>query len=120
MRLVAVVVLMACAAGAAPLGAQGKTAEVPKAKAVELYAANCQVCHGPSGTGTPLVAGSAFVGRKWKHGSRPQDVVTTITNGVPGTMMLPFKDRLSPGEIAALASLVRSYDKALKPAGAKK
>jgi len=34
---------------------------------------------------------------------------------VPGTPMLPFKGRLSPEEIAALASLVRSYDKTLKP-----
>jgi mono/diheme cytochrome c family protein len=46
--------------------------------------------------------------------------VKTITNGVQGTMMLPFKDKLSAAEIAALASLVRSYDKKLKPAGAKR
>jgi len=44
--------------------------------------------------------------------------VTTITNGVPATLMLPFKDKLKPEEITALAALVRSYDKTLKPAGA--
>jgi hypothetical protein len=32
--------------------------------------------------------------------------------------MLPFKGRLAPAEINALASLVRSFDKTLKPAGA--
>ena len=55
---------------------------------------------------------------KWKHGSRPQDIVATITNGVPATAMLPFKGRLTPAEINALAALVRSFDKTLKPAGA--
>jgi mono/diheme cytochrome c family protein len=92
-----------------------KPAPVPRAKAVELYEANCQVCHGPGGAGTPLTKDLSFVGRKWKHGKRQQDVVKTITEGVTGTPMLPFKGRLSPAEISALASLVRSYDRPLKP-----
>jgi mono/diheme cytochrome c family protein len=105
------------AASSADLLAQsGKSAPVPRAKAVELYDANCQVCHGPRGEGTPLMKDLAFKGRKWKHGSRQQDVIHTITNGVPGTPMLPFKGRLSSPEIAALASLVRSYGTGSKPA----
>ena len=95
-----------------------KQAPVTKAKATELFAANCQICHGPGGTGTPLMKDLAFTNRgKWKHGSRLQDIVATITNGVPATPMLPFKGRLTPAEINALASLVRSFDKTLKPAG---
>jgi len=95
-----------------------KAAPVTRAKAAELFAANCQICHGPNGTGTPLAKDMAFAGRgKWKHGSRPQDIVATITNGVPATPMLPFKGRLTPAEINALAALVRSFDKTLKPAG---
>ncbi len=93
---------------------------VPKERAVELYTANCQACHGPGGKGSPLMKGSAFIKRQWKHGTRQQDLVNTITDGVPGTMMLPFKDKLQPDEIAALAMLVRSFDKAVKPAGVKK
>ena len=94
-----------------------KAAPVTKAKATELFAANCQICHGPGGTGTPLMKDLAFTNRgKWKHGSRAQDIVATITNGVPATPMLPFKGRLTPAEITALASLVRSFDKTLKPA----
>jgi mono/diheme cytochrome c family protein len=101
----------------ATLSAQkAKDAPVTHARAVDLYNTNCQVCHGADGAGTPLTKDLAFTGRKWKHGSRQQDVVRTITTGVPGTPMLPFKDRLSPAEISALASLVRSFDKALKPA----
>jgi mono/diheme cytochrome c family protein len=97
-----------------------QAAPVPREKAVELYTTNCQVCHGPEGKGTPLMQGSAFLGRKWKHGTTQAAMVKTITNGVQGTMMLPFKDKLSAAEIAALASLVRSYDKKPKPAGAKR
>ena len=99
--------------------AQAKPAPITKAQSVVLYNTNCQICHGAGGTGSPLMAGSAFVGRKWKHGTTPQAIVNTITNGVPQTAMLPFKGRLSPAEISALATLVRSYDKKLKPAAKK-
>ena len=92
-----------------------KPAPVSKERAVELYTTNCQLCHGPEGTGTPLIKGSAFVGRKWKHGVTQAAVVKTITNGVPNTPMLPFKEKLTPQEITALASLVRSFGK--KPKG---
>jgi mono/diheme cytochrome c family protein len=91
------------------------TAPVSRAKAIELYTAHCQICHGPEGKGTTLMKDSAFVGRKWKHGTTPEQMQATISNGVPATMMLPFKGKLTPEEIVALAALVRSYDKKLKP-----
>lgn len=90
---------------------------IPREKALELYTANCQACHGPEGKGSPLMKGSAFVGRQWKHGKTQAAIVKTITEGVQGTMMLPFKEKLQPEEIAGLASLVRSFDlKVAKPA----
>jgi mono/diheme cytochrome c family protein len=100
--------------------AQAKPAPITKAQSVVLYNTHCQICHGAGGTGSPLMAGSAFVGRKWKHGTTPQAITATITNGVPQTAMLPFKGRLSPAEISALATLVRSFDKKLKPVPVKK
>jgi mono/diheme cytochrome c family protein len=82
-------------------------------------AATCQPCHGPNGVAPEPLKQQSFAGRgTWKHGSRPQDIVKTITEGVPGTAMLPFKGRLQPDEIAALAALVRSFDKTLKPGAA--
>jgi mono/diheme cytochrome c family protein len=77
------------------------------------------MCHGPDGAGIPAMKDLAFKERgKWKHGNRQADVVKTITNGVPATAMMPFKGRLTPAEINALASLVRSFDKTIKPAAA--
>ena len=65
--------------------------------------------------------GSAFVKRPWKHGTTEAEMVQTISEGVKGTMMLPFKDKLKPEEIAGLAALVRSFDPNLtKPAKVKK
>jgi cytochrome c oxidase cbb3-type subunit 3 len=101
--------------GAAAQGTKKPAGAVPREKAIELYTANCQICHGPEGKGTPLMKDSAFLKRKWKHGTTPEAMQETIANGVPGTMMLPFKGKMSPDEIAALASLVRSYDTSLKP-----
>lgn len=103
------VLLLIVAGIAMPVSAQSRGA-VPRTKALELFTANCQPCHGPDGKGTPAFKDLAFVGRtKWKHGSTQADVVNTITNGAPGTAMLPFKGRLSSAEISALASLVRSF-----------
>ena len=105
---------------AAALTAHGQE-PVAREKAQELYVANCQACHGPEGKGSPLMKGSAFVNRPWKHGTTEAEMVKTISDGVKGTMMLPFKDKLKPEEVAGLAALVRSFDpKLTKPAKVKK
>ena len=41
-----------------------------------------------------------------------------ITNGVPGTAMMPFKTRFSEQEILELAKYVRHFDPKLKGASA--
>ena len=78
-----------------------------------LYASNCQACHGPDGK-APL-KDMAFVGRTWKHGTKTSDMIKVITEGVPGTVMMPFKGRLTEDQIRDLARYVRSLDKKLPP-----
>jgi mono/diheme cytochrome c family protein len=98
------------AAPVKPAVASGQKAAA-KVDAVELYKTNCQACHGPDGNSVlqPL----SFTDPEWKHGTRLQDIVKVITEGVEMTPMLPFKEKLSKAEILALAKLVRSYDKSL-------
>ena len=78
-----------------------------------LYRINCQMCHGP--LGKALIPEMAFVGRKWKHGTKSADMVKIITEGVKGTPMLPFKSKLTAVQIKALARYVRAFDKTLPP-----
>ena len=57
----------------------------------------------------------AFVDRAWKHGTKTADIEKVITEGVPGTMMMPFKGRLTAEQIRDLARYVRSLDPKLPP-----
>lgn len=82
------------------------------AKAEDNYKALCLPCHGPEGKG--LIPAMSFSDGVWKHGSTVAAVSQTITNGAKGTLMLPFKEKLSKAEIQALARYVRQFDPALK------
>jgi mono/diheme cytochrome c family protein len=82
--------------------------------AAELYKTTCQPCH--MADGNAALEPMNFADGKWRHGSSVHDVAETIRNGVPGTAMVPFKDRFSEKEILALAKYVRAFDKSLKPA----
>ena len=79
----------------------------------ELYGSMCQACHGPDGK-SPMKE-MAFVAREWTHGTKTADMIKVITNGVPGTVMMPFKGRLTEEQIRDLARYVRALDKKLPP-----
>ena len=84
-----------------------------KVDALELYQAKCQACHMADGN-SQLMPNMSFADGIWKNGSTLKDVETTITNGVPATAMVAFKEQLTPAEITALAKFVRKFDKKLK------
>jgi len=85
--------------------------------AAELYKTTCQPCH--MADGNAALEPMNFADGKWLHGSSVKEVATTITNGVQGTAMMPFKTRFSEQEILALAKYVRAFDKKLASAPAK-
>jgi mono/diheme cytochrome c family protein len=92
----------------ADVGAQtasGKTAE-------ENYKATCQPCH--MADGNAALKPMNFADGEWKHGTTPQALAKVITEGVPGTAMMPFKTRFSEKEILELARYVRKFDPKLK------
>ena len=116
-RMRSIVLVAAIVASVSGYAAAGPPPPVQATKATEatkkLYASNCQACHGPDGK-SPMPE-MAFVGREWKHGTKTSDMIKVITNGVPGTVMMPFKGRLTEQQIRDLAAYVRSLDKKLKP-----
>ncbi len=85
--------------------------------AQELYVQNCQMCHMPDGNAA--IKQMNFADGEWIHGTTPKQMAKVITDGVPATAMMSFKDRLSDQEILALVKFVRAFDKSLsgKPAG---
>ncbi len=97
-------------------GASKATGPVPTAaeieSAEEIYKTKCAVCHTLEGNSP--IPNMNFADGEWRHGSAIKDVMNTITNGVQGTAMMPFKSQFSEGEIAALARKVRSFDPKLK------
>jgi mono/diheme cytochrome c family protein len=95
-------------AGAQTAGA-GKTAE-------ENYKATCQPCH--MADGNAALKPMNFADGEWKHGTTTQALAKVISEGVPGTAMMPFKTRLSQQEILALAKYVRRFDPKLKSTAA--
>jgi len=84
-----------------------------KVDGAELYKTKCVVCHQADGD-SKIMPNMSFADGVWVHGSSVKEVINTITNGVPGTAMMPFKGQLSDAEIAALAKYVRQFDKKLK------
>lgn len=99
----------ATAGQAAPQAGQAAAPNDP----ARLYRQHCQTCHGIAGKTD--VEGMSFVGRTWKHGTASAQMAVTITTGVPGTPMLPFRGKLTPDQIQALAKYVRAFDTRLEP-----
>jgi cytochrome c oxidase cbb3-type subunit 3 len=113
-RLALVLSVLPALGGAATAGAAGK----PSPATVEIYKAKCLSCHMADGA-APLDMMN-LADDKWKHGSSPAAVAKVIAEGVPSSAMLAFKTQLTPAQIADLAAYVRSFDKTLKPAKARR
>jgi mono/diheme cytochrome c family protein len=93
------------AADAAPASKAYKPTEA----ILEIYKVKCQACHMPDGN-SPLEPLN-FVDGTWKHGDSVKQIAGVISEGVPGSAMLPFKSQMTPAEVQALARYVRSFDK---------
>ena len=105
------VALTATAASAPP----SPTLQTKKADPIkDVYVSNCQMCHGPDGVSP--IKDMSFVGRQWKT-KTAADAAKVISNGVPGTVMLPFEGKLKKEQITGLAKYVRALD---TPAARKK
>jgi mono/diheme cytochrome c family protein len=125
----ACVLLSASLAAAVAANAQTKPKTAPKStaapkekepakksadaeKAEEGYKTVCQACHLADGKG--LTPDMSFTDGVWKHGTTTEAMAKVIAEGVPGTVMLPYKDRFTKEEILELVKIVRSFDPKLK------
>jgi cytochrome c oxidase cbb3-type subunit 3 len=68
-----------------------------------LFVTNCASCHGADGQGA---IGPSLVDATWIHGSEPEQVRTTITNGVAAKGMPSWGPILGPDKVAKLTAHV--------------
>ena len=91
---------------------------IPVSKAADidakkLYMTHCKTCHGENGQPTELGVGLGareFANAEWQAKTPDEQIIKQINDGTPEKMM-PFKDKLTPFDIKALVSVVRSFVK---------
>jgi mono/diheme cytochrome c family protein len=82
----------------------------PKIDGKPLYDKHCKVCHAPDGKGTEGMKKNNipdFTDKGWQAGHSKAKVAAAIADGVAGTKMKAFKDKLGADEVAAVAAYVK-------------
>ena len=73
-----------------------------------VFAKNCATCHGPDARGVAGVGTPDFANATTQAGLKNEQIVRTIENGKPGTMMPAWQDKLSQAQILSVAAYLRS------------
>ena len=73
-----------------------------------VFKGHCTPCHGKDGKGEASVGTPDFTSPKIQASLTDSEITDIITNGKKGTIMPAWKGNLSPQEISAAASYVRS------------
>jgi len=76
-----------------------------------VYTTHCAECHGDNGNGNGFAAAELPVRPSDFRGERPtlEEAMRVLRNGVEGTSMAPWTDRLSDDEIVAVSHYVRQF-----------
>lgn len=85
--------------GSLQSGQEAVFADNEHEKAAVHYADYCAGCHGQQL--------AAFVDRKWKHGDSPEEIFTSIKEGLPENGMPSFAATFSDEEIQGLVSYIK-------------
>ena len=85
-----------------------------------VYAANCAQCHGANGNGDGFAAGELPVAPTDFRGQRPSvaESLRALTDGVEGTSMAPWTDRLAEDELLSVVHYLRLFFEADSAAAA--
>ena len=82
-----------------------KNATVAPDRGRAIYKANCVACHGAELHGG---IGPNLVDSTWIHGDKPEEIVATITNGVPAKGMPTWGPILGNEKIGEVAAYIIS------------
>ncbi len=86
-------------------------------RATKLYGVNCAMCHGSQGQGNGSAAAALAPGPTdfWHVRPSLSYAENVLADGVPGTAMPPWGDKLDPAERILLAHYVRSFYHPVSP-----
>ena len=73
-----------------------------------LFTANCSRCHGPEGQGTPRAP--ALNVKSFLTSTSDLAIQQIVTNGVPGTAMPVWGDRMLESDIQAIVGFIRQWE----------
>jgi cbb3-type cytochrome c oxidase subunit III len=103
--------LISGCASAGPLAKQETNYPANQVDARGLFVENCSVCHGKNGRAHTfhgwLVGAQNLTDPKWQQETTDKEITRAITTGP--SVMPAFGKKLSPTEINALASYVRTF-----------
>ena len=84
----------------------------------KIFMNNCTACHGEKGDGQGPAARAIasrkprnFVDEDFQYGSKREEIFKTISDGVPGSAMPPWKDALSEKERFAVIDYIQTLKK---------
>jgi mono/diheme cytochrome c family protein len=80
-----------------------------------IFKRNCVMCHGPDGKGVATFKTPDFTNPRVQASLTDEQILETIKNGKKGTVMPPWKDKLSDQEIKAVAAHIRSFNPQNQP-----
>lgn len=111
--------LVAVVRGFGPAADDGIGTATDLAEGERVYARHCAECHGDNGTGDGFAADQLPVMPTDFTGERPtlEESMRVLRNGVPGTSMAPWTDRLNEAEIQAVSHFVRQFHQGGDAAG---
>lgn len=89
--------------------AEASNAEDPLAKGRQIYQTYCQGCHAVTGKGTGMPNQPDFTSAAFFESNSDEKLVDSIANGIAGTPMPPWKDKLTPDDIQAVLKFEKSF-----------
>ena len=78
-----------------------------------IYQKRCKVCHGAQGNGKSFAANALypppknFTSAESKKQLSRERMIRSVTEGRPGTAMMPWKDNLGVSEMQAVVAYIR-------------
>lgn len=109
-----------------PEGSSQASAGISIEEAGEIYRVTCSVCHGDKGNAATWVANSLnpkpknFTDPNVRQNLSRARMIMSVTNGLPGTAMQPFRHQLSEEKISAVVDYIRAELMEIASAGGKK